>query len=320
MSVIKLLPSFKDYLWGGVELKSKYGKDSDLKILAESWEVSTHADGPSYVASGEFKGLTLLKYLENKNFLPLGSNNVDKKELPVLIKFIDALQDLSIQVHPDDNYSKKHENALGKTEMWYVLEAKPNAKIYFGSKEEMSQKEFKEAIENDTILDKLVHKEVFKGDVIFVEAGSIHAIGAGIIICEIQQNSNITYRLYDFNRKDDKGDLRELHIDKAVAVSNLKPLDTNFNAQKEKVVNKNYSVKTLVDCEYFKTDKIELDGKFNYDVSKDSFEAVIVIEGEISITHNNQILELNKGDSAFIDANTQNISILGKAKYLSVTV
>ncbi len=320
MSVNKLRPSFKDYLWGGQKLKENYGKETDLKPLAESWEVSTHADGPSYILGGTYDGLTLEEYLKEKENQPLGTNGQAFDRFPVLVKFIDALEELSIQVHPDDEYGLKHENEYGKTEMWYILEAEPEAKIYYGTKEAITKDEFEASINNQTVLDKLNHVEVEKGDVIFVEAGTIHAIGRGIVLCEVQQNSNTTYRVYDYHRKDAEGNLRDLHVEKALDVSTLTPLNTDFKAAGEVEAHENHTKQLLATCEYFTTSKVDVSGAFTHDVSEESFEAVIIIEGLISIEADNQVLVLEKGESAFIDAGSQNLKISGKGSYLSVTV
>lgn len=320
MAIVKLKPTFKDYLWGGQKLKTDYAKVTDMNPLAESWEVSTHADGPSIVDGGEYDGLTLKEYLEAKNNKPLGIKGQKFDEFPVLVKFIDALQDLSIQVHPNDEYGLKHEGEYGKTEMWYILDAEKESKIYYGTNKVLSQAELKASIDNQTVLDNLNHVEVKAGDVIFVEAGTIHAIGAGIVICEIQQNSNTTYRVYDFHRKDAQGNLRDLHVDKALEVSNLNPMDSDFSAQGKLETFDNYSKQVLVSCPYFTTTKYMLEGNINHQVSKNSFEAIIVLEGSLEIQQNNLLIELKKGETCFIDANTQDIEITGKASFLGVQV
>lgn len=320
MAINKLKPSFKDYLWGGQKLKEDYGKETDLKPLAESWEVSTHADGPSYILGGEYDGLTLEEYLKEKNNAPLGKRGQTFDRFPVLVKFIDALEELSIQVHPDDEYGLEHENEYGKTEMWYILEAESGAKIYYGTNEEITKEEFAESIINQTVLDKLNHVEVEKGDVIFVEAGTIHAIGRGIVLCEVQQNSNTTYRVYDYHRKDADGKLRDLHVDKALDVSTLTPLNTDFKPAGELKKHENHTTQLLASCEYFTTSKVDVNGAFTHDVSDESFEAVIVIEGSMSIEAEDKVLELKKGESAFVDAGTHNIKIDGRGSYLSVRV
>lgn len=320
MSINKLRPSFKDYLWGGQKLKKDYGKKTELKPLAESWEVSTHADGPSYIQGGEYDGLTLAEYLEKKDNEPLGTKGQTFDRFPVLVKFIDALEELSIQVHPDDEYGLEHENEYGKTEMWYILEAEPGAKIYYGTNEAMTKDEFAASINNQTVLDKLNHVEVEKGDVIFVEAGTIHAIGRGIVLCEVQQNSNTTYRVYDYHRKDADGNLRDLHVEKALDVSTLTPLNTDFKATGDVEDYENHTTQLLATCEYFTTSKVDVSGAFTHNVSDESFEAIIVIEGSVSIEADDQVVALEKGESAFIDAGSQNLKISGKGSYLSVTV
>ena len=204
--------------------------------------------------------------------------------------------------------------------MWYILEAEPHAKIYYGTKETITQKEYAQSIQDNTLLDKLNHVAVSKGDVIFVEAGTIHAIGAGIVICEIQQNSNTTYRVYDFNRKDAEGNLRELHIEKALDVSTLTPLNTDFKAQGELIVHDGYTSQNLVSCDYFKTTKIVMDGKTEYGLDDSSFEAIIILEGELYLEHFGKTMLLHKGDAVFIEAGTQEIKPHGNAEYLSVRV
>lgn len=320
MSIIKLNPSFKDYLWGGELLKSEYHKKTDMSPVAESWEVSTHPDGPSVVATGEYAGKTLNEYLELKGKQVLGIKGSAFDRFPILIKFIDAKKDLSIQVHPDDEYGLKHENEYGKTEMWIILEAQPDSKLYYGVKDSMTREEFAKSIHEDTILDKLKTVSVKKGDVIFVEAGTIHAIGAGIVICEIQQNSNTTYRVHDFNRKDANGSLRELHIQQSIDVSKLEPLDASFKPQGELISTPIGTSQLFATCKYFTTVGYTIDGDESFSVSEDSFNALIVLEGNIRLEQGNDILDLTKGDSVFIDADTENIKISGKANYIRVNV
>ncbi len=320
MSVIKLSPSYKDYLWGGNKLKESYRKETPLTPLAESWEISTHKDGPSYLVDYPGVAKTLPEYIAAQGRHVLGTKGQAFEYFPILVKFIDAKQDLSIQVHPEDAYAKVHENEYGKTEMWYILEAEPGASIYYGTKTSLSKEAYREAIETNTILDVLNKVPVSKGDVIFVEAGTIHAIGAGIVICEIQQNSNTTYRVYDFNRKDANGNLRELHIQQAIDVSNLEPKDTSFEAQEPFVVSDGYQSRILVSCDYFTTTEVILDDFKNYYLDDTSFEGIVVVDGYLTITQNDTVVELKKGESAFIDANTPNIKISGIARYLSIRV
>ena len=205
MAIVKLHPACKDYIWGGTKLKELYNKQTDMDPLAETWELSTHKDGQSEVVTGDDAGKTLSQYIEDKGWKVLGTECRDMKRFPVLIKFIDAKQPLSIQVHPDDEYAWRVEGEPGKTEMWYILDAEPDAFLYFGVKRHTDREEFRKAIEDGTVLDLLRAVPVHKGDVFFIKSGTIHAIGAGIQICEIQQNSNTTYRVYDFGRVGKEG-------------------------------------------------------------------------------------------------------------------
>jgi len=298
---ILLSPAFKDYLWGGTRLKEEFGKKSDLDKVAESWELSTHKDGQSIVASGEFSGLTLGEYLE-KNPSALGENCKKFEFFPILIKFIDAKDNLSIQVHPDDEYSLAHNGEYGKTEMWYILDCEEGASLYYGFKKEMSKEEFKKSIEEKTLLDYLNKVEVKKGDVYFIEAGTVHAIGKGIVICEIQQNSNTTYRVYDYDRRDAQGNARELHVDKAVEVSVTKP-PREYKTENDTL---------LASCKYFTVEKAEVDGNAEFVVNVGSFKSVIVTEGEGILSLGEHKIAIKKGDSAFIPAQDGAFSIKGK--------
>ena len=216
-----LRPSGKDYLWGGSRLNDEFEKNIDLSPLAETWECSTHPDGPSYVVDGAFAGQELAEVLKlHPEYL--GERHKGENSLPILIKFIDAKKDLSVQVHPTDTYAREHENGqLGKTEMWYVLDASRDAKLVYGLKQDCSKEEIRGAIHNGTEMKYLQKVPIHKDDLFFIQAGTIHAIGAGALVAEIQENSNLTYRLYDYDRVGKDGKKRELHIDKALDVANL---------------------------------------------------------------------------------------------------
>lgn len=217
-----LKPDGKDYLWGGSRLNDDFSKGIDMSPLAETWECSTHPDGPSVVASGAFAGQTLAAVLKAHPEY-LGTHPEAKGELPILIKLIDAKKDLSVQVHPTDAYAREHENGqLGKTEMWYVLDAKKDAKLVYGLYHDVSKAQLRKSIENGTVEKYLQKVPVKKNDLFYIEAGTIHAIGAGVLVAEIQESSNLTYRLYDYDRVDKNGNRRELHIDKALEAANLK--------------------------------------------------------------------------------------------------
>ena len=214
MEIVKLIPECKDNIWGGMKLKEKYGKQTEKNPVAESWELSFHKDGPTRLESGK----TLQETVTETD---LGENCKGFPFFPMLVKLIDAKQDLSVQVHPSDAYALKNENSFGKTEMWYIVEAEEGAGIYLGFKQDVTQEEYEKAIENTTLTDLLNFFEVKAGDCYFIPSGTIHAIATGCLICEIQQNSNLTYRVYDYGRRDKNGNLRELHVEKALKVTDL---------------------------------------------------------------------------------------------------
>lgn len=316
MPLIRLTPAYKDYLWGGTKLKEDYNKHTDLDIVAESWELSTHKDGQSIVDSGNDKGMLFGDYLEKAGKEVLGTKGAAFAFFPMLIKFIDAKGNLSIQVHPDNEYALRVEKEYGKTEMWYILDAEEGASLYYGTNTEITKEEFREKIENDTILDVLKKVPVHKGDVFFIEAGTIHAIGAGIVICEIQQNSNSTYRVYDFGRVGKDGKPRELHIEKAIDVSNLKPLTSDFKPCGKWMNKKAYKYAMMATCDYFTTYVYEVKSECCIQVGDDSFASFVIVDGEGSIASTDSMLSLRKGDSFFAPANTGEVTITGNCRFI----
>lgn len=221
--LIKREPAFKDNLWGGTKLRTVFGKKCDYDIIAESWELSAHPAGQSVIADGVYAGMFFGEFIEKIGKSSLGWKCASLESFPILIKFIDAMKPLSIQIHPDDDYALENENEYGKNEMWYVVDCEPGAFLYCGLNRKVDKDELRTRIENNTITEVLNKIEVKPGDCVFVKAGTIHAIGAGILICEIQQNSNSTYRMYDYDRRDRFGNARELHIDKALDVVDTEP-------------------------------------------------------------------------------------------------
>ncbi|MEG0166148.1 type I phosphomannose isomerase catalytic subunit [Anaerorhabdus sp.] len=318
-----LEPIGKDYLWGGNRLNEDFHKNLASKPLAESWECSTHADGSSKVGSGELKGQLLKEVIkEHPEFL--GTHPKTKGELPVLIKFIDANQDLSIQVHPNDDYAYKNENqSLGKTEMWYVLDANENTELVYGFNHDVSKEDLKESIEQGTINKYLQRVKIKKDDVFYIEAGTVHAIGKGALILEIQENSNITYRLYDYGRISKEGEKRELHVDKALDVANLKSSLEPKQPLRLLKYKKGYAKEFLCRCEYFQVERLLLNNLDNPIVNKNdglSFEVYVCLEGSCEFRMNDQdILRLNPGQSIFVPANADEIRIYGDAQLLKVT-
>lgn len=316
MEILKLKPATKDYLWGGTKLKEKYNKESNEDILAETWELSAHKDGQSKILNGEFKGKNFDEYYREKGNTMVGKN-YDKERFPILIKFIDALKPLSIQVHPSDEYGLKNENDYGKTEMWYVLEAEEDSYLYYGFNKEVTREEYEQSIKDGNLEDILNKVYVKPGDVLFIESGTVHAIGAGIVICEIQQNSNITYRVYDYKRKDKDGKERDLHVDKALEVSNLTP---NKKYQFDDDNDINNTLKRLARSEYFDVFTTDIKKDETFKISKDSFQSIIVIDGEGEIKSEDETLPFIKGDSIFLPAQDGEYTLSGNAKIVISTL
>ena len=223
MSILKLIAPCKDYLWGGNRLREEYGKKMNSDKIAESWELSCHKDGQSVIEGGEFDGKTLSEYIDAKGKRVLGTNCERFEYFPILIKLIDAKDNLSVQVHPSNEYALRVEGEYGKTEMWYIVDCNEGAELLYGFKHEIGEEEFADRIKNNTLLEVTNNVPVHKGDVFFIESGTLHAIGKGILIAEIQQNSNTTYRIYDYGRVGADGKPRQLHIDKAVEVTDRIP-------------------------------------------------------------------------------------------------
>ena len=311
MYPIKLKPAFKDYLWGGTRLRDDFGKDCDFDKIAESWELSCHKDGNSVVADGEFAGLTLAQYIEKEGKSVLGTNCEKFENFPILIKLIDAKDNLSVQVHPNNEYAQRVEGEYGKTEMWYVVDCDEGASLLYGFKHNITKEEFRERIENNTLLEVTNSVPVKKGDVFFIEAGTLHAIGKGILIAEIQQNSNTTYRIYDYGRVGADGKPRQLHIDKAVDVTNLCPAKPY--PQSEPVDMGGWTKKRLAKCEYFTVDVINVDTSAALEADKSSFVNILVLDGGCVLSSDgNDAVELKKGDSVFIPAGLGKFELTGK--------
>lgn len=316
MKIEKLEPAFKDYLWGGVKLREVYGKKCPFEKVAESWELSTHPAGQSAICGGEFHGMELGEYFR-RNPQVLGADCQAFQNFPVLIKFIDAKQALSIQVHPSDEYALENEGEFGKTEMWYVMDCEPGAFLYFGVNRELTQEEFRRRIGDNTVEEVLNRVDVHPGDVFFIESGTIHAIGAGILICEIQQNSNCTYRVYDYGRLGADGKPRELHVEKALAVSKLSPSGAAGEREAPELLEGGERQR-LAACKYFTTDKYTVDGEISLHIGPESFKSVIVMEGGGKLAGPENQVEFQAGDSLFIPAGAGEVKVSGRCA-LAVT-
>ena len=314
--IVKLDPAFKDNLWGGTKLRTVFGKKCDYDVIGESWELSAHPDGQSRIATGRYKGMLFNDYLSIIGKEALGWKCQAQDRFPVLIKFIDAKQALSIQIHPDDEYALENEGEYGKNEMWYVIDCEPDSYLYCGLSKEVSKEEIEERIKNNTITEVLNRIDVKPGDVVMVKAGTIHAIGAGILICEIQQNSNSTYRMYDYDRRDKFGNPRELHVAKALDVVDTKAYVKDNNSEVMLEENENYSQERLVQCKYFECFKYEIFKEVKLVVDEASFISVLFIAGEGTITEeaSGESMSYKAGDSFFISAGKRTVTISGNGK------
>ncbi|WP_124098041.1 type I phosphomannose isomerase catalytic subunit [Ruminococcus sp. Marseille-P6503] len=317
MSVIKLKPAFKDYIWGGTRLRDDFGKECDYDKVAESWELSCHKDGNSIVANGEYAGMTLAEYIEKAGKSVLGTDCEKFDSFPILIKLIDAKDNLSVQVHPDNEYAQRVEGEYGKTEMWYVVDCDPGATLLYGFKHEISKEEFARRIADNTLLEVTNAVPVKKGDVFFIEAGTLHAIGKGILIAEIQQNSNTTYRIYDYGRVGKDGNPRELHVEKAKDVTALRPAKQYPETPVEE--KDGYKIKLLSSCEYFTTYRVDVESKAALEADGSSFNSILMLEGEAKIIADD-IAEAKKGDSVFIPAGTGKYAVEGKCRFVLTKV
>lgn len=308
---IKLIPEFKEIIWGGNRLKNEYNKKSNLNNIAESWELTCRNDGMNVISGGECDGCTLEEYINKEGFSVVTNQKLDR--FPLLIKFIDAEDNLSVQVHPDDEYGLKNANSLGKTEMWYIIDAKPGARLVYGLKKNCTVDEFKKAIENNTVESKLNYVNVKKGDVFFIPSGLVHAIGSGILLAEIQQNSNITYRVYDYNRVGKDGKPRELHINDALNVIVNRTQDEIEKIQFSTNVK---NATTLASCEYFTVDKFNIDGCSRFSTNVESFNSLLCLNGQGFIEYNNEKYPISKGDSYYVPANMGDYSVSGNLEII----
>ena len=307
MQPIKLKPALKDYLWGGTRLKTDFGIESDLPVVAEAWSFSCHNDGQSVVCGGELDGKTLNEAIEEMGEECLGNNAKRFPFFPMLIKLIDAAKPLSIQVHPSDDYALENENQFGKTEMWYIVDCDEGATLYYGFKGDITKEEYARRIEDGTLCEILNEVPVSKGDCFFITAGTIHAIGAGILIAEIQQNSNCTYRVFDYGRVGADGKPRPLHIEKALSV-------TERCAPKHPYGKPEGNV--LAECEYFKVERRLVSGQKEIYVGEDSFSALLCTVGSAMVDG----VEIKAGECLFIPAYYGKVKISGEAEILDSRV
>lgn len=320
MKPLKFNALLKQTLWGGDKIIPFKNLNDKLENVGESWEISGVKGNETFVTEGEFAGKSLNEVVVVLKANLVGKANYERfgNEFPLLIKFIDARQDLSIQVHPTDEIARKQGKERGKTEMWYIMNSDSNAKLYSGLKKEITPEQYKEMVENDTICDALAQYNVKEGDCFFLPAGRIHAIGTGCFLAEIQQTSDVTYRIYDFKRKDKDGNYRQLHTKEA---SECIDYHVENDYRTEYVPAKNQGV-DLVSCPYFSTAVYDLDEPMTLDYSElDSFVILIGMKGTGTMTDNEgNTLTLNAGETILVPASTQTLKIEGTIKFLETYV
>jgi len=305
---LKFTPILKQKIWGGNSLVEKFNKKSDLKDVGESWELSGVKGSESIIANGAYKGISIIDLLSKykENLLGVKIYKEFGEEFPLLFKFIDASDDLSIQLHPNDELAKKRHNSFGKTEMWYVLDAEKESKLYAGLNRAIAREEYLDFFDKGKLLDIIYVDNVKKGDAFFIDVGTIHAIGEGIVLAEIQQTSDITYRIYDWDRVDKNGKGRELHTDLALdAIDFAKVGSCKLNFEKE--IDK---INNIFKCQYFTTNKLKISEKINRNfTSLDSFVVYMCVEGEGEIIVDDKIEDVNKGETVLIPASVNHVSI-----------
>lgn len=317
---LQFTPILKDRLWGGTKLQTQFNKPTKGDTVGESWEVSTVPGDISKVANGFLQGKSLQEVINTYKEEFLGKQVVERFGLtfPILIKFIDAKLDLSIQVHPNDALAKERHNSFGKTEMWYIMQADDDANLIVGFNKEMNREEYSRHLENGTLTDIMNYEKVQEGDTFFINTGTVHAIGGGIVLAEIQQTSDITYRVFDFNRKDKSGNLRELHTEQA-----LDAIDYSYNRNFEVNYNKTENeVNTMVNSPYFITNFIPLNGKIEIDnTGRDSFTIFMCVEGQVVVGNEVEEITLYKGQTVVMPAVSKRLTLNAKkAKLLEVYI
>ncbi len=319
-----LHPAAKDYLWGGNRLNDDFAKGISVFPLAETWECSVHPDGLSIAANGEFAGKSLAEVLSaHPEFL--GTHPQAGGQLPIMIKLIDAKADLSIQVHPNDSYAMEHEGgARGKTEMWYILDAEKEASLVYGLRHTVGREMLRESIENGTIEKYVQRIPVKKDDVFYVEAGTIHAIGAGVLLAEIQENSNLTYRLYDYGRLDQNGTKRQLHVDKALEAADLTGSSKPRQPLRVLKYRQGCASELLCRCKYFEVYRMLINTErfrklVGYQADGVSFRVLLCVEGcGFVVMEDGDGMAFFKGDCIFVPANSVKIRLHGKAQFLDI--
>lgn len=310
-------PILKERIWGGTKLKTYLNKPISSEMTGESWEISTVPNDVSVVSNGDLKGKNINELIALAPNEFLGRSVVERfgNQFPLLFKFIDAKEDLSIQLHPNDELAKERHNSLGKTEMWYVMQADENSRLVVGFKEDSNREEYLNHLENKSIVSLLNEMPVKKGDVFFLETGTIHAIGAGVVIAEIQQTSDITYRIYDWDRVDANGKSRELHTELALDAINYSK--TASKIEYPALENKSNIV---VDCPYFKTNVVPLQGNYSWKKKQEAFTVLMCTEGQFEFVYEGEFFIIKAGNTILLPASIATIEIKGTATILEISI
>lgn len=321
MNITRLTPFAVRTIWGGRKLIENYNVKTELENCAEAWMLSCFKDFESKACGGEYDGLTMSEIIAKAGKGILGRNAESFDDFPILIKFIDAADDLSVQVHPDDEYAAAYNGGFGKTECWYIMDCEPGARIIYGFKDKITTEEFAKAIETNTISDVVNYVEVKKGDFFFIEAGTLHAICKGILLAEVQQNSNVTFRAYDYNRFDAKcNGPRPLHIKETLDVTKCEPPCPSVPTL-SKVEKLDGATRTqLVSFELFSVNKVEIDGEYASLADDKSFVHIMVLDGEGTISCGETVLSVAKGDGVFVPADSGTYTISGRLEILESRV
>ena len=315
----KFEPLLKQTLWGGDKIIPFKHLNTQMERVGESWEISGVKDNETIVANGPDKGKSLNQLVSEQKAKLVGEENYQRfgDEFPLLVKFIDASQDLSIQVHPNDETAHRLGKPHGKTEMWYTLESAPGAHLYNGLKKKITTEEYEQMVANDTIVDALARYEIKEGDVFYIPAGRIHAIGSGCFVTEIQETSDVTFRIYDYKRKDKDGNYRELHTKEAAQSIDFTVLP-NYRAGYEPILNEGVQ---LVESPYFTTAVYDLTEPMTLDYSElDSFVILIAVKGEGAITCNGEQMTFKMGDTILLPATTNEVKVEGVVRFLETYV
>ena len=319
MQPVKLIPYISSTIWGGKRLIEEYGVQTDKENAAEAWVLSCHPSGCSVIYGGALDGKTLLAVYEEDPSI-CGTRGARFREFPILIKFIDARDNLSIQVHPDEAYARRVENGAGKTECWYILDCDEGAELALGFREPISRDVFRDSIRDNTLMDYVRKVKVRKGDFFFIEAGTLHAICKGVLLAEVQQNSDTTYRVYDYDRRGADGKPRALHVDKAVDVTRTEPYTPVVPSDEDKARFAAEGRELLTCCDLFSVCRVQCTGTYVSEADAESFVSLLALSGSGTVDCAGETFTLQKGESLFIPALAGAFTVRGEIELLETRI